>query len=126
MGGVGLLLNTEAERVDLGEHGGRRLAARVEHRTLRVALGRGRGVSFVLGRRRAVAVEVRPAQEVIAPGSDAGAAGGGRYDGSEVEAVAVPRPVDPWPRAARRVVGVALAGWVLTTIVRRLSRRDVA
>jgi hypothetical protein len=125
--GVGLLLHTEAERVELGEHGGRRLAARVEHRTLRVAFGRGRGVSFVLGQRRAVSVEVRPAEEVDGD-ARAGASrlDGGRYDDGEVTAVAIPRPADPWPRAARRVAAVAVAGWVLTRLARRLARRERA
>jgi hypothetical protein len=56
--GFGALLHTEVERVDLGTHYGRVLRGRVEHRTLRVTAGRQWHASLLLGRRRAVAVEV--------------------------------------------------------------------
>jgi hypothetical protein len=56
--GFGALLHTEVERVDLGTHHGHALHGRVEHRTLRLAVGRQWQASVLLGRRRAVVVEV--------------------------------------------------------------------
>ncbi|MCA9848186.1 MAG: hypothetical protein KC472_09450, partial [Dehalococcoidia bacterium] len=58
--GLGALLHTDVEHVELGEHAGRRLRARVEHRTLRLAFGQSWSTGLTLGRRRAVAVEVSP------------------------------------------------------------------
>jgi len=103
------MLHTDVEHVDLGEHGGRNLRARVEHRTLRVALGRSWSTAVTLGRRRATAVEVTPA-----PG---GASSAGRYD------VAIPRPVDPWQQTAQRIAALTVVGWIVVRIAHRLRRR---
>src|SRR5690606_9166050 len=109
--GAGVLLHTDVERVSLGSHGGRRLTARVEHRTLRLALGQWWHGSLTLGRRRAVAIEIeREAEREVGEegeverdretydASSTPAAGLPRYD-----EVAVPAPSDPWVRYARRV-----------------------
>ncbi|MGE3961002.1 MAG: hypothetical protein AB7F65_04905 [Dehalococcoidia bacterium] len=114
--GLGALLQTQVEHVDLGEQDGRRLRARVEHRTLRLALGRARTAGVTLGRRRAVAVEVafvpdepgRTASEDAPPVP---------YD------VAISLPPDPWAVTARRIAFVASACWVTTCVVRRLRNR---
>lgn len=114
--GAGVLLHTDTERVPLGTHAGRRLTAHVEHRTLRVVLGRWWHGSLTLGRRRAVAIEVEPSDQCNA--SSTPGTGLPRYD-----EVAVPAPVDPWVRYARRTAAVALGGWLLTTVVSRARRR---
>ncbi len=104
-GGLGALLTTEVEHVDLGQFGDRALRGRVEHRRLRVGAGRGTGFALTLGRVRPVAVEVTEA--------------GRRYE------VAIPRVPDPRTRAVRRTLalwGASLAvGWWLGR--RRSSRR---
>ncbi len=115
--GAGALLHTEVERVPLGTHGGRRLTARVEHRTLRIALGRRWHASLSLGRRRPVAVEVAPGDDALDPYSTA--PGGGR----QYDEVAVPTPPAPWPRYARRVAAVALGCWLLVTAAGRIRAR---
>lgn len=106
--GAGALVQTEVERVDLGEHAGRQLRVLVEHRTLRLALGRWWSGSLVLGRRTPVRVEVV---------SVAGAAREAQYD------VHIPRPADPWPRYLRRVLVLAGGCWLVVRLVRR-SQRD--
>lgn len=106
--GAGGLLQTSIERVDLGEHGRHRLTAQVEHRVLRLALGRHWHGSLALGRRRPLILEIT---------STAGERAGERYD------VEVPRPVDPWPRTARRVLAVAGAGWLALRLVRAAQGR---
>ncbi|MCK9486761.1 MAG: hypothetical protein M0R73_08695 [Dehalococcoidia bacterium] len=122
--GAGVLLHTEVERVALGTHGDRRLTARVEHRTLRLALGRLWHASLTLGRRRAVAIEVERAGTEVerdretSHASSTPSARVPRYD-----EVAIPAPVQPWARFARRVVAVALAGWLLNSAVTRARRR---
>lgn len=105
--GLGALLQTDVEHVELGEHSGRALRARVEHRTLRLALGRQWSGGVTLGRRRATAVEVTPT----------GAAAAARYD------VLIPTPADPWPRTAQRLLAVAFAGWIAVRLARRLRGR---
>lgn len=106
--GLGALVQTDVEHVDLGEHGGRALRARVEHRTLRLALGRSWSTGLTLGRRRATAVEV----------AVVGAPAGAHYD------VTIPRPVDPWKRTVERVALVAAACWVAVRVAERLRRSD--
>lgn len=109
--GLGALLHTDVEHVDLGAHGGRHLRARVEHHTLRVALGRRWSTAITLGRRRPTAVEVTP--------QAGGMSSNGRYD------VVVPRPADPWPQAARRIAAITLVGWIAVRIARRLRARRI-
>lgn len=113
--GVGALLQTDTERVPLGDHQGRRLTARVQHRALRFALGSGRHVSVTLGRRRAVAVEV---ERLDVSSTGGGAAGGaGQYD-----EIALSAPPEPWVRAARRVLLVAAGCWLVTQLAHRARR----
>ena len=111
--GAGVLLQTTVDRVDLGEHHGRRLVALVEHRTLRLAAGRWGTGSLTLGRRRARRLEV----------SD-GASHEGRNDEPAAERydVVIPAPPDPWPRYLRRVAALAGACWVLVTLARRMRQ----
>ena len=107
---MGALLHTDVEYVELGEHAGRRLRARVEHRTLRVALGRSSTAAMTLGRRRATAVEVTP--------TAGGASSGGPHD------VAVPPLIDPWLQTAQRIAGVAIATWIIVRLAHRVRRRQ--
>jgi hypothetical protein len=102
--GVGALLQTDIERVDLGEHHGRRLTGRVEHRALRIALGREWHVSLAVGGRRPVAVEV--------------VEGARRYD------VPVSVPRDPYARTARWIALLWLAAFVLGRLARRSEGRE--
>ena len=62
-GGAGLLFTTEVTRADLGRHGGRHLRGRAERRTLRIGLGKGRGLLLYGSRLRPVAVEVTEADD---------------------------------------------------------------
>ncbi len=112
--GAGVLLHTEVHRVPLGAHHGRRLTARVRHRTLRIALGRRWSGSLTFGQRRAVAIEVE--RETYEGSTPEG--GPPRYD-----EVAIPTAPDPWVRSARRILALALAGWLLSRAVRRARRR---
>lgn len=101
--GFGALLQTDYDHLDLGTHHGQTLRARVQRRSLRLALGRGRHVSLALGRTRPLSVEVTSAQ--------------GRYD------VSVPAQPDPWLRAAWRLALLWVASVVLVRLVRRVSGR---
>ena len=121
--GLGALLHTDVEHVELGEHDGRRLRARIEHRTLRLAFGQAWSTGLTLGRRRAVAVEVRPIAAAFVPSDGGRTAPGsttpGTYD------VAIVAPPDPWAQAFRRIALVALGGWAVLRIAHRLrGRRD--
>lgn len=113
--GVGALLQTDTVRVPLGDHRGHRLTARVQHRSLRFAVGRGRHVSLTLGRSRAVALEVA---RLDVPSTEAGAAG----SAAPYDEIALPAPPEPWVRAARRVLLVAAGCWLLTQLTHRARR----
>ena len=102
--GVGGLLTTEVELVDLGTHGGRHLHGRVERRVFRLGLGGERATTVTLGRVRPVAVEVED--------------GGNRYD------VAVPRVPDPWLQALRRGLALWAGSFTLTALVTRQRARQ--
>ena len=106
--GAGALVQTSVDRVHLGQYAGHELTADVEHRVLRLALGQRWHGSIALGRRRGLTLQV------TSPG---GANGGERYD------VAMPRPADPWPRFARRVLAVAGASWLVIRLARAAQRR---
>lgn len=114
--GLGALLQTEVEHVELGEQGGRRLRARVEYRMLRVALGRARSIGITLGRRRAVAVEV-----AFVPDEPGRRASGDAlpvpYD------VSIPARPDPWAETTRRIALVAFACWMAGRVAHRLRNR---
>lgn len=104
--GFGALLRTEYDHVDLGSHRGRSVRARVQRRSLRLALGRGRHVSVGLGRTRPVSIEITGEE--------------GRYD------VPVPAPSDPWVRAAWRLALLCVASVILVRIVRRVTGRTAS
>lgn len=93
--GLGGLLRTEVERIDLGTHAGYALHARVERRIARLAASRnGWYVSVGLGDARAVAIDA-----TSGPSSDLA-----RYD------LAVPRSRDAWLRTARALFVLWCAG----------------
>lgn len=94
--GFGLMLTTERDRVDLGDHYGRRLRGRTEQRLLRVAFGERGGLRLTLSRSRAVAVEVTEQ--------------GRRYE------LPIPAPADPWPRAAGRLLLVSALASMLVAM----------
>lgn len=100
--GLGAILTTETEHVDLGRIGERSLRGRVEHRRVRFALGRRRGFSLTMGRLRPVAVEVTE------PG--------------RVYEVAIPAVVDPRVRAVRRTLALWLLSLGAVWWVRRRRR----
>lgn len=104
--GFGGLYRKDVEQVDLGEHAGYRLRARVEHRTVRVALGSAGTGSVTLGQRRARALEVAVA---------------GAPPGASFELV-LPRPTDPRMRLAWRTAAVAVLGWAVLQIAARARR----
>lgn len=120
--GLGALLHTDTEYVELGEHRGRRLRARVEHRTIRLAFGQPGSNGLTLGRRRPVAVEVTPADPAIVP-IDRGRTVSGTPSGASYD-VPVTAPPDPWPRTARRLALLALAGWIVMRLARRSRRNE--
>ncbi len=97
--GAGLLFTTEVTRADLGLHGGRRLRGRAARRTLRIALGKGRGLRVYASRLRPVAVEVTEADERS-------------YE------VPVPDVPDPRLRMLRRVITC----WVIASAVLSAAR----
>lgn len=102
--GLGALLRTETERVDLGERHGRRLRARIEHRRLQLALGRRSSVGVTFGRRRVRALEV-----TLAP--------------HEVYEVPVLAPPDPVRQVVRRTLLLALAAWAVSSLTTRVRHR---
>ena len=101
--GLGGLLLTEVERVDLGTHGGYALHARVERRSARLTAGRGGRLSFGLGHTRAVAVEA--------------ASSGARYD------LPVSRSRDAWLTTARALVALWCVGQLAIYALRRARHR---
>jgi hypothetical protein len=100
--GLGALLVTEEERVDLGEHGGRRLRAHVQQRTLRIALGQRRGLRVQLTRMRPTAVEVS--------------------DGASMYELPIEVPPDPWARRWGQLALIWLAAQLLLAARARLGR----
>lgn len=102
-GGLGGLLTTEVEHVDLGRVGERALRARVLRRQLRLAIGSGPGMRLAVGRVRPVAVEVTE------PGR-----------AYEVPVRGVP---DPWLRAMRRTALLWAASLAVSWWVRRRRAR---
>lgn len=98
-GGLGALVTTEVEDVDLGRFGDRTLRGRVVHRRLRVAAGRRRGFALTLGRLRPVSVEVTEP--------------GGSYE------VPIPHVESPQARALQ---GLALL-WAASLLLRWWARR---
>lgn len=108
-------MQTEVEHVDLGVHAGHHVQAQVEHRTLRLALGRWWSGSMTLGRRRPTHVKV--SRDRVSPEA-ANGTDQTPYD------VAIDRPVDPWPRYVRRVLLVTASCWMTLTIVRRFWRNE--
>ena len=120
--GLGALLHTDVEHVELGEHAGRRLRARVEHRTLRLALGQSWSTGLTLGRRRAVAVEVSPTPAFVPSDGGRTASGPSAVESYDVPIVA---PPDPWVQVARRMALVALGAWAILRLADRArGRRD--
>ncbi len=117
--GAGVLVQTEVERIDLGVHAGHHLQAHVQHRTLRLAVGRWWSGSLTLGRRHPTHIEVR--SEVECDQSDPRSAA--RTDQTPYD-VAIAHPTDPWPRYVRRVILVAGSCWMMLTIVRRIWRNE--
>lgn len=106
--GLGALLLSTVDHVELGTHHGRRLRARVQRRGARLLLGRGGRFSFALGHTRPVAIEV------IEVATD-----GRRYD------LPVPRPRDPWLAAAQRVLALTLgAALLLAWAARRRATKE--
>ena len=97
--GAGLLFTTEVTRTDLGRHGGRHLRGRAESRTVRIGLGKGRGLLLYGSRLRPVAVEVTEADDR-------------RYE------VPVPDVPDPRIVTLRRVVTC----WVIASAVLSAAR----
>ena len=106
LGGAGLLYTTEVTRADLGRHAGRHLWGRAERRTLRLALGEGRGLRLYASRLRPVAIEVTDADDH-------------RYE--------LPIPPAPDPRFV--AVGHIIACWAIASAVlsaARLLRAKIA
>jgi hypothetical protein len=93
-------LTRETEYVDLGEHAGYRLRARVQRRTLRIGVPARRGFRVELARARPTLLEVS------------------EPDGP-MQVMSLRVPVDPWARAARRAALVAVGAWLLTRLVSR-------
>jgi len=111
--GAGVFTHAEIETVDLGVHAGRRFRAQVEHRVIRIAWGRRRIMSLMLGRRRAARIEALSIEATTGATGDAPAE---RYD------VLIPHVPDPWPQLALRVTVVAVTCLLTTAFVERLVR----
>jgi hypothetical protein len=104
--GLGGLLTSDVEHVELGQVGARVLRARVQRRQLRLGAGRGAGMRITIGRLRPVAVEV------TAPD--------GTYE------VPIPPVGDPWLAAIRRLALLGAASLAIRWWVRRRRGRTPA
>ena len=83
---AGALLTTDVEHVELGEHYGTRIRARVERRLLRLGFGDRIGLRFSLGRARPTTLHLsRGQRHVVLP---------------------VPVPRDPWLHTAIRLLAL--------------------
>lgn len=111
--GAGVFTHAEIETVDLGVHAGKRFRSQVEHRVIRIAWGRRRTVSLMLGRRRAARIEAVGIEVVTGATGEVPAE---RYD------VPIPHVPDPWPQFALRVTAVAVTCLLTTACVERLVR----
>jgi len=95
--GLGALVITEVEHVELGRFRARELRPRVERRQIRLGVGGRFGVRLSLGRLRPVVVEV--------------------HEGARDDEVAIPAVADPWVTSVRRTLmlcaaALALGWWV--------------
>lgn len=106
LAGLGGLIQTQHEHVDLGTHQGRELRARVRRRSIRLAVGAGRQLSLELGHVRPVSIEVTR--------------GNTRYD------VPVPARTDPWLRLVWRLALLWLASVILVRLVRGWRSTEAA
>jgi hypothetical protein len=104
--GLGGLIQTQHEHIDLGAHQGRELRARVRRRSIRLALGAGRQLSLELGHQRPVSIEVTR--------------GDTRYD------VPVRARKNPWLRLAWRLALLWLASVILVRLVRGRRSTEAA
>ncbi len=91
--GAGALLTTEVEHVDLGEHHGTRIRARVERRLLRLGFGNHAGFRFSLGRTRPTLLHLSRGQRTAT--------------------LSVPVPRDPWLQTAVRLLTLTLLSLAL-------------
>ncbi len=60
--GVGALITTHVEHVELGEHHGTRIRARVERRLIRIGFGDNAGFRITLGRARPTSLHLTRGQ----------------------------------------------------------------
>lgn len=98
--GAGALFEVEHIERDLGQHGEARVVAQVQHRVLRLGLGREQTLRVTLGRWRPESIEVT---------------GGGA-----VTRVKIPRPGEPWARAGLRLLLLWVASSALLAAWQRL------
>ena len=91
--GAGALLTTEVEHLDLGEHHGTRIRARVERRLLRLGFGDRAGFRFTLGRARPTSLQLARGQRTA------------------TLPVSVPR--DPWLHTVIRLLALTTLALVL-------------
>jgi hypothetical protein len=99
--GIGGLLTTEVESVDLGEVDGVQLEGRVERRVLQIGVGGRRGLRFEIARLRPTAVQSTSATGVM------------------VHRLG-PNP-DPWFETAQRLVALTVATALLPWLLRRMG-----
>ena len=90
---VGALLTTDVEHVELGEHHGTHIRARVESRRLHLGFGQRVGFRFSLARTRPTALHLsRGGRDAIIP---------------------VPIPRDPWLHAAFHILALTTLSLIL-------------
>jgi len=94
--GAGAFLTTDVEHVDLGEHHGTRIRARVERRLLRIGFGTGAGFRLVVGRTRPTRLHLSR--------------------GTRVANLPFPAARDPWLQTAFRLAIVTVATFTLRLI----------
>jgi len=63
--GAGVLVTTDVEHVELGEHHGTRIRARVERRLLRIGFGDRAGFRITLGRARPTSLQLTRGQRTV-------------------------------------------------------------
>ena len=81
--GAGALITTHVEHIELGQHHGTRIRARVERRLLQLGYGNRRGFRLTLGRARPTSLHLTR--------------------GPKTATIPVPIPADPPLRAAARL-----------------------
>ncbi len=103
--GAGVLVTTDVEHVELGEHHGTLIRARVERRLLRIGFGDRAGFRLTLGRARPTSLRLTRGERTVT--------------------LAVPIPRDPPLNSAIRLLILATLSIVVPALAPPLGRRKL-